>query len=458
MSILNFDVEESLKARSPAPYLANKGELRNFLVQLINICNKVPETDRDEEIRTEAYLKAPSVIKELIEDCVPGLISHNVRALDANEPLIGSFYREPVAKPIGKTSKFVYSGSTNLKRKLFWTKGAAYLGKKRFLAAQFQYDNKLTSVAEELYEFHGKTDQSDVVTILQELGLSIEYTNALTQAICEAFDSKPKYACNPQILWPIGNEEYMNISPVASCAMQREIYERKEPYQQLGVSEIDEDAEGRQPLFRDFETINVGGSNPGNAGDLSSSLVGKFKLLKVRMPPHTDIWKKPLWNIIFSQGTAVYLKEFTDKFSFSSFLTKIVRLDQHSFTMENKDELKWVLECRGWLDHSFHTVLKLYFLIKDESVFIPEWVMKKMDKRELAFYACASGEGKLQEEINEFSRFCVLMLKEEIQIKTCLSIMKEERPGKKPGDFIDIAMRNFLEKVFANYLNEAVAA
>jgi hypothetical protein len=402
-------IKEYLSPRKEVPVLKHRNELKKFLVALIHYCEKSKNLNDEKE--ASSYLRSNLFIDNVIKTA-KGLQTHNTKIPDANRPLPGPFYRNTKFKD----ERFVYSGTTNLKRKLFWSGNAAELGKKHFLTAQFIYQGKLTSISEEFYFSENET--SDVILILDELGLSKEHKEALKMSIFKSIDNNPTYVVDPQILWPLENGKYMCITPVISCGMQREIWHRKEPF--------------KEGMFREFETIGIAGANPGNAGDLSSSIVGKFKLLKAGIPKINSKENETIWKIIFKRKTAFNSSVF-DGVVFSEYL-KLLDEERFHFTYINK--LKIEEDIEELISISLQLVLDIHCMVHFKKQNIPQWVKNKLNSAEIAFY--------LDTNVKNIAYFAIF----------CTEILKTNANHR--NDFMTYKLNERVSNLFSEYLGDVL--
>ena len=372
-------IKNYLSPRKDPPELKNRTALKSFLIALILFCEK--SKDLNDENEASSYLRSKQFIDGIVKTA-KGLQTHNTKIPDANRPLPGPLYKNTKFKD----ERFIYSGTTNLKRKLFWSGNAAELGKKHFLTAQFVYQGELTSISEEFY--FNENQNSDVISVLDELGLSTEHKELLKITIYKSLNHNPSYVVDPQVLWPLENGKYMCITPVISCGMQREILARREPF--------------KEGMFREFETIGIAGSNPGNAGDLSSSIVGKFKLLKSGIPKINSKENETIWKILFKRRTGFNSNVF-DGVVFSKYLNQ---LDEGRFHFPHSKKLKIEEDIEELIAVSLQLTLDIHYLVNFKKQNIPPWVKNKLNSAEISFYLDTNIKN-----IASFATFCTDILK-----------------------------------------------
>lgn len=365
---------DPMQSKNPANKLSCYFDLKNFIIDFI-----LYGKDINQDMCLEDNAKLLLQNQKFLEDAahaIKGMQKYNAKIPDANTPVPNPILKEPLYSD----ARFAYSSTTTLLKNLFWGGNAADNKKKYFFVTQFNYNNKLTSIAEELHSDNWL--QSDVVKILIELGLAEKDLYFLKEKIDEAFFYTPTFATDPQILWPLDNGNYLAISPIAHNGMLRELWERKYA--------------SHDTLFRQFETISVGGSNPVNAGDLSASIAGKFKLIKFTFPKINKIEKFFDLDDIYIRKTAFDYNAF-NSFSFRSYLIELENGNFH-YTLENKKKLEKNIE--KLIEKSFEKVIDIIDAVQFNNLKI-KYVLKNINYCEQNLYYEVN-----EENIELFSRYC----------------------------------------------------
>jgi len=372
---------DPMQPKNPAANVFGYFELKNAIIEIINSYEKELSKDINLEKNAKILLQNQKFLKDVVY-AIKGMQKYNAKIPDANTPAPKPFLKEPQYTD----PQFAYSSTTHASKTLNWCANAADNKKKYFFVTQFNYNNKLTSIAEELHSDNWR--QSDVVKVLLELGLLEKNLYYLKEKIDEAFFYNPTFATDPQILWPLENGEYIAISPIAHCGMLRELWERR-------YASYDN-------LFRQFETISVGGSNPVNAGDLSASLAGKFKLIKFSFPKLSKIEKLVNLDEISQRKTAFDYKVYK-LFNFSNYLIELERFDNEeerfNYTYENKQKLEKNIEIL--IEKSFENVFNIIDAVKIKNSKVLNYILNKLNCCEQNLYHELS-----EQNIVEFSVFC----------------------------------------------------
>jgi len=362
---------DPMQPKNPAANVVGYSELKKTIIKII-VYEKEINQDMSIEDNAKLFLQNQKILEDAVK-AIKGMQKYNAKIPDANTPVPNPFLKVPQYKD----PRFAYSLTTNFLKNLFWGGNAADNKKKYFFVTQFNYNNKLTSIAEELHSDNWV--QSDVVKVLLELGLSEKNLYYLKEKIDEAFFYTPTFATDPQILWPLDNGNYLAISPIAHNGMLRELWERRYA--------------SHDTLFRQFETISVGGSNPVNAGDLSASIAGKFKLIKFIFPKSR-----------ISQCETAFDYKVYKFFNFSNYLIELEKIDNEEegrfhYTYKNKQKLEKNIQIL--IEKSFENVFDIIDDLRFKKASTSNYILKNFDYREQNLYYEVN-----EENIELFSRYC----------------------------------------------------
>ncbi|WP_338635712.1 hypothetical protein [Spirobacillus cienkowskii] len=363
---------DPMQPKNPAANVFGRSELKKFIIEIINSYEKELSKDINLENNAKLLLQDQKFLADIVH-AIKGMQKYNAKIPDANTPVPNPFLKEPQYKD----PRFAYSLTTNFLKNLFWGGNAADNKKKYFFVTQFKYNNKLTSIAEELHSDNWL--QSDVIKVLFELGILEKNLYYLKEKIDEAFFHNSTFATDPQILWPLDNGNYLAISPIAHNGMLRELWERRYA--------------SHDTLFRQFETISVGGSNPVNAGDLSASIAGKFKLIKFTFPKSR-----------ISQCETAFDYKVYKFFNFSNYLIELEKIDNEEegrfhYTYKNKQKLEKNLQIL--IEKSFENVFDIIDDLRFKKASTSNYILKNFDYREQNLYHEVN-----EKNIELFSRYC----------------------------------------------------
>ncbi|RDB35125.1 MAG: hypothetical protein DCC88_11795 [Spirobacillus cienkowskii] len=398
---------DPMQPKNPAANVFGRSELKKFIIEIINSYEKELSKDINLENNAKLLLQDQKFLADIVH-AIKGMQKYNAKIPDANTPVPNPFLKEPQYKD----PRFAYSLSTNFLKNLFWGGNAADNKKKYFFVTQFKYNNKLTSIAEELHSDNWV--QSDVIKVLFELGILEKNLYYLKEKIDEAFFHNPTFATDPQILWPLDNGNYLAISPIAHNGMLRELWERR-------YASYDK-------LFRQFETISVGGSNPVNAGDLSASISGKFKLIKFNFLKLNKIEKKFSLDGLYKRKTAFNYMVF-NSFNFRSYLKEIENGEFH-YILENKQKLEKNIEIL--IEKSFENLFDIIDALRFKKSNVLNHTIEKLNNIEQNLYHELS-----EENIEEFALYCAEKL---------------QNYANKKEDIITTGMTIHLTGLFSEYL------
>ena len=267
------ELPEQLTRFDTSPISLDDTELPIFLIAHINASlNKCKKNDEalHSQSTAQAFLSDEKKLTTL-RNTLAMVGTHNLKCPNANVQICTVMESELEHAPT--KGPYIHSASIHCDRLTSGSGNAAYAGSFRFLAQEFSLNGKVTSVFKALA--HKDTAVTDV---LQELGLSKEWLEALEQTAASCWSmpdaSKAPDRLLKQVIWPMAEEPDIVITPVSSFSLTRELHQR------LKSRREDEEL----PQWITTKMTKVGGTQPINVGPFNAELGGLYRHLYADIP------------------------------------------------------------------------------------------------------------------------------------------------------------------------------
>lgn len=267
------ELPEQLTRFDTPPIPVADAELPIFLIAQINTTvNKCKKNDDalHSQSTAQAFLSDEKKLTTL-RNTLAMVGTHNLKCPNANVQICTVMETELGHAPTN--SPYIHSASIYCERLTSGAGNAAYAGYFRLLAQEFSLNGTITSVFKALAH-----KQTVITDVLQRLGLSREWLAELEQAAASCW-AMPDASRAPdrllkQVIWPVGDEQDIVITPVPSFGFTRELHQR--------LKSRREDEQLTQWITT--KMTKVGGTQPINVGPFNAELGGLYRHLYADIP------------------------------------------------------------------------------------------------------------------------------------------------------------------------------